>query len=44
MADRAVVGSNIQKRKGHRNVPWQIGLLLGATFKRGKNTEMSKGG
>jgi hypothetical protein len=44
LADRAVVGSNVQKRKGHRNVQRQIRLSLGATFKRGKDTEMSKGG
>jgi hypothetical protein len=43
-ADKAVTGGNIQKRKGHQNAHWQIGLLLGATFRRGKDTEMSKGG
>jgi hypothetical protein len=37
-AGKAVTVGNIQKRKGH------IGLLLGATFKRGKDTEMSKVG
>jgi hypothetical protein len=44
LADRAVVGSNVQKRKGHQNVQEQIGLLLGATFKRGKDTKISIGG
>jgi hypothetical protein len=43
-SDKTVTGSNIQKRKRHRSVHWQIGLLLGATFKRGKDTEMSKVG
>jgi hypothetical protein len=42
-ADKAVVGSNVQKRKGHQNVHWQIGLLLGAMFNRGKDTKMSIG-
>jgi hypothetical protein len=39
LADRrAVVGSNVRKRKGHQNVHWQIGLLPRATFKqRGKD-------
>ena len=32
-ADRAVAGSNVQKRGGHVNVHWQIVLSLGATFK-----------
>jgi hypothetical protein len=41
LADRAVVGRNVQKRKGHRNVQAQIRLLLGATFNRGKDNEMS---
>jgi hypothetical protein len=41
-SDKTVTGSNIQKRKRHRNVHWQIGLSLGATFERGKNTKMSK--
>jgi hypothetical protein len=39
--DKAVTESNIQRRKGHMTVHWQIGLLLGATFKRGKDTKMS---
>jgi hypothetical protein len=43
LADRTVVGSNIQKRKGHQNVQGRIRLSLGATFKRGKDTEMSIG-
>jgi hypothetical protein len=44
LADRAVVGSNIQKRKGHpQNVQGGIRLSLGATFRRGKDTEMSIG-
>jgi hypothetical protein len=38
LADRDVVGSNGQKRKGHRNVQCRIRLLLGATFNRGKGT------
>jgi hypothetical protein len=42
-ADSAVVGSNIQKRKRHRNVHWQIGLLSGAMCKRGEDTEMTIG-
>jgi hypothetical protein len=42
-ADKAVTGSNIQKRKRHQNVHWQIGLLLGAAFNRGKDTEMPIG-
>jgi hypothetical protein len=42
-ADKAVTGSSIRKRKGHMTVHWQIGLLLGATFERGKDTEMSIG-
>jgi hypothetical protein len=42
-SDKIVTGSNIQKRKGHQNVHWHIGLSLGATFKGGKNTKMSKG-
>jgi hypothetical protein len=42
--DKTVTGSNIQKRKRHQNVPWRIELLLGATFKRGKDTKMSKVG
>jgi hypothetical protein len=37
-ADNAVTGSNIQKRKGHRNVQGQIRPSLGATFKRGEGT------
>jgi hypothetical protein len=41
--DKAVTGSNIEKRKGHMTVHWWIGLLLGATFKRRKDTEMSIG-
>jgi hypothetical protein len=41
--DRAVVRSNVQKRKGHQNVQGGIRLSLGATFKRGKDTEMSVG-
>jgi hypothetical protein len=44
LADRAVTGSNVRKRKGHRNVHWWIRLSLGATFERGKDTKMSKGG
>jgi hypothetical protein len=32
------------KREGHRNVQGRIRLSLGATFKRGKDTEMSKVG
>jgi hypothetical protein len=43
-ADSAVVGSNIRKGGKDLNVHWQIGLLLGETFKRGKDTEMSKVG
>jgi hypothetical protein len=43
LADRAVLGSNIQKRKGHQNVQGWIRLLLGATFNRGKDTKMSIG-
>jgi hypothetical protein len=43
-ADNAVTGrSNIRKGEDI-NFHWQIGLLWGATFKRGKDTEMSKGG
>jgi hypothetical protein len=42
-ADKAVTESNIQKRKGHMTVHWQIGLLLGATFNRGKDIKMSIG-
>jgi hypothetical protein len=36
-------GSSLKgaKREGHRNVEGCIRLLLGATFKRGKDTEMS---
>jgi hypothetical protein len=40
-ADNAVGGSN--SRRGDMNVHWQIGLLLVAMFKRGKDTETSKG-
>jgi hypothetical protein len=40
-ADNAVTGSNIHKGKGHRDVQGRIRLLLGATFKRRKDTEMS---
>jgi hypothetical protein len=38
-------GSSLEgaKREGHRNVHGRIRLSLGATFKRGKDTEMSKG-
>jgi hypothetical protein len=37
--------SNIRKGGKDMNVHWQIGLLLGgATFKRGKDTKMSKVG
>jgi hypothetical protein len=43
-AEKNVPESNIQKKKGHRNVHWQIGLLLEAAVKTGKDTEMSKGG
>jgi hypothetical protein len=43
LADRAVVGSTVQKRKGHRDGQGWIRLSLGATFRRGKDTEMSKG-
>jgi hypothetical protein len=43
LADRDVVGSNVQKRKGHQNVQGQKRLSLGATSKRGKDTEMSIG-
>jgi hypothetical protein len=43
LADRAVVGSSVQKRKGDRDAQGWIRLLLGATIKRGKDTEMSKG-
>jgi hypothetical protein len=43
-SDKTVTGSNNQKRKRHQNVHRQIGLLLGATFKRGRDTEMSKVG
>jgi hypothetical protein len=43
LADRAVGGSNIQKRNGHRDVQGWKRLSLGATFKRGKDTEMSIG-
>jgi hypothetical protein len=42
-ADRAVVGSNVRKRKGHRDVQGRIRLSLGATIKRGKDTKMSIG-
>jgi hypothetical protein len=41
--NKTVTGSNNQKRKRLRNVQGQIGLLLGATFKRGKDTKMSIG-
>jgi hypothetical protein len=37
-SDKTVTGSNNQKRKRHRNVHWQKGLLLGGTFKRGEDT------
>jgi hypothetical protein len=43
LADRAVVGSTVQKKKGHRDVQGWIRLSLGATFRRGKDTEMSIG-
>jgi hypothetical protein len=33
---KAVAGSNIQKRDGHTDVLWQVGLLLEAMFKGGK--------
>jgi hypothetical protein len=38
-------GSSLEgaKREGHRNVQGRIRLSLGATIKRGKDTEMSKG-
>jgi hypothetical protein len=42
-AVKAVARDNIRRGKD-MNVHWQIGLLLGATFKRGKDTEMSKVG
>jgi hypothetical protein len=32
------------EREGHRNVQGQLRLSLEATFKRGKDTKMSKGG
>jgi hypothetical protein len=35
--DRAVAGSNVQKRGGHVNVHGRIGLPLRATFERGKD-------
>jgi hypothetical protein len=37
-------GSSLEgtKREGHRDVHGQIRLSLGATIKRGKDTEMSK--
>jgi hypothetical protein len=47
LADRAVVGSNIQTRgvatagniqRKDMNAHWQIGLVLGTTFKRGEDT------
>jgi hypothetical protein len=42
-ADNPVTKSNIRKGGKDMNVHWQIGLLLGATFKRGgKDTKMSK--
>ena len=44
LADSAVVGSDAEKRrKGHKNVQGPIRLSLGATFKRGRDTEMSIG-
>jgi hypothetical protein len=43
-ADKTVAEDDIQKGKGHMTVPWRIELLLGATFKRGRDTEMSKVG
>jgi hypothetical protein len=43
-AEKNVPESNIQKKKGHQNFHWQIGLLLKAAVKTGKDTEMSKGG
>jgi hypothetical protein len=42
-AYKAVAEGNIQKGKGHMTVPWWIGLLPGAMFKRRKDTEMSIG-
>jgi hypothetical protein len=39
-ADKAVTGSNFRGGGGGRkdmNVHWQIGLLLGALFKRGED-------
>jgi hypothetical protein len=38
-------GSSLEgaKREGHQNVQGRIRLSLGATIKRGKDTEMSKG-
>ena len=42
-ADKAVAKGNLQKGKGHITVHWWIGLLLGATFKRRKDTELSIG-
>jgi hypothetical protein len=44
LADRAVTGSNVQKRKGHRNVQRWKRLSLDATFKRGEDTRVSMGG
>jgi hypothetical protein len=41
---KAVVGSNVQKRKGYQNVQGRIRLLLGATFNRGEGTYVSMGG
>jgi hypothetical protein len=43
LADGAVAGSNVQEKKGHQNVHWQIRLLLGAKYSRGKDTKMSIG-
>jgi hypothetical protein len=44
LEERAVAGSNIQKRKGHRNVKGRIRLSLGAMFKRGEDSFVSMGG
>jgi hypothetical protein len=40
---KAVVGGNLRKREGHQNVHWQIWMMLGATFNKGKDTKMSIG-
>jgi hypothetical protein len=40
LAERAVTGSNVRKGERTPNVQGQIRLSLGATFDRGKDTEM----